>query len=528
MLVTDGVRIYFSERRGEHWTVAVIPVSGGEPTQLPLPFPDALVLDISPDKSDLLIREGEPFDEHPLWRIPILAGTPRRMPDTAAHDGSWSPDGKKLAYMRGGDVYLAKADGSDGHKISLPNPEPTLWAWSPRWSPDGSRIRFERYFMPNHTSTIWEASSSGDNPHPLLPGWQRIPMQCCGSWIPGGDYFVFDAWHDLEGSAPLAPAPDLWALREKSSWISRVKQEPVQLTAGPVHFLSHVVSADGKTIFALSTQRRGELIRYDAKSGKFSPYLPGFSASGVSFSRDGTLMAYVKYPQGELWRSKADGSEALQLTHRPLMASAPRWSPDGKQIVFAGQELGAKRQIRMIPADGGSIQLLSPDSDQQTDATWFPEGNELIFATNDSVSSSSLKRLNLETRQVSVLPGSSGMFGPSLAPDGRKLCAVSYSGSLSVLDFNTQKWTTLAGSKVEKAIWSKSGDSIYFVSGGNDPGIFHVDMKDHTPKKLASLKDFQIADTDGVQLSLNPAGEPLLLRETGLETEVYALDFEAH
>jgi hypothetical protein len=33
----------------------------------------------------------------------------------------------------------------------------------------------------------------------------------------------------------------------------------------------------------------------------------------VSFSRDGRWVAYVTYPEGELWRSKLDGSQKLKL-----------------------------------------------------------------------------------------------------------------------------------------------------------------------------------------------------------------------
>ena len=45
-------------------------------------------------------------------------------------------------------------------------------------------------------------------------------------------------------------------------------------------------------------------------------------------------MTYASYPEGNLWRSRADGSDRLQLTFPPLRAGLPRWSPDGKQIAF--------------------------------------------------------------------------------------------------------------------------------------------------------------------------------------------------
>lgn len=79
---------------------------------------------------------------------------------------------------------------------------------------------------------------------------------------------------------------------------------------------------------------RGELTRYDMKSGRFEPYLGGISAEYVSFSKDGQWMAYVSFPEATLWRSKLDGSARLQLTYPPTKIMHPRFSPDGKNIVF--------------------------------------------------------------------------------------------------------------------------------------------------------------------------------------------------
>ena len=61
-----------------------------------------------------------------------------------------------------------------------------------------------------------------------------------------------------------------------------------------------VPSADGKRLFVIGAQLRGELARYDRKSGEFVPYLSGISADGVDFSKDGKWVVYVEYPDGTL------------------------------------------------------------------------------------------------------------------------------------------------------------------------------------------------------------------------------------
>jgi hypothetical protein len=67
-------------------------------------------------------------------------------------------------------------------------------------------------------------------------------------------------------------------------------------------------------IYAVGEQPRAELVRYDAKSGQFLPYLDGASITDVSFSPDGHWLAYVTYPDGILWRSRVNGTQKLQLT----------------------------------------------------------------------------------------------------------------------------------------------------------------------------------------------------------------------
>ena len=93
-------------------------------------------------------------------------------------------------------------------------------------------------------------------------------------------------------------------------------------------FWNPVPSRDGKKLFVIGQQTRGELVRYDARSREFVPYLAGISASWVVFSRDGQWVTYVTFPDGVLWRSRVDGNDRLQLSYPPLEANQPRWSPD--------------------------------------------------------------------------------------------------------------------------------------------------------------------------------------------------------
>src|SRR4030095_1306572 len=113
------------------------------------------------------------------------------------------------------------------------------------------------------------------------------PQECCGSWTANRRYYVFLSTRDFAQPTGLQipPTGDVWALPEKSGIWNRRSRVPVQLTTSPLQFSDVIPSRDGKRLFVVGVQRRAELVRYEAKSDRFSPFLGGISAGDVDFSR---------------------------------------------------------------------------------------------------------------------------------------------------------------------------------------------------------------------------------------------------
>jgi Tol biopolymer transport system component len=279
-------------------------------------------------------------------------------------------------------------------------------------------------------------------------------------------------------------------------------------------------------------QNRGELMRYEAKTGQLSPYLGGISAQGVNFSKDGAWMTYVTYPGGELWRCRRDGSEPLQLTFPPMITHNPHWSPDGKRIVFSGEQAGGQWQLYLVSADGGPSQRLLPESEAGIDASWSPDGSAVLFGpppTDDRLEKIVLKIYKLQTQELSAVPGSEGLRVPVWSPDGRYISAVSANAPfrLVLFDFKTQKWTEQARLDAGFQSWSRDSRYIYFLSGEESfEGLFRLAVSNNKVEKLLSLKDFRSAGTFGGWLSLTPEDEPLVLRDVS-PPEIYALTWDA-
>src|SRR5262249_30910348 len=167
---------------------------GGEAIEFPSPSTYRNVYDLSPSRAEMLVGgsgagpAGGGLDV-PLWVVPLLGGSPRLLGAISAHAAAWSPDGAKIVYASGNDLYVVKNEGAETPKLAPLAGRPQ---W-PRWSPDGSRLRFSVYDLTTPSSNLWEIDPDGSNLRRLLPDWNRPASECCGNWTRDGRYFIFQA-----------------------------------------------------------------------------------------------------------------------------------------------------------------------------------------------------------------------------------------------------------------------------------------------------------------------------------------------
>ena len=191
-LVTDSARLYFIMPTKSKWTIAEASISGGETAPVDSHFEDIQLADISPNGSELLIGnfDRDFMTDVPIYNLPLPAGLPRRVGDILAHDASWSPNGEQIVYAHANELFLAKPDGSENHRLATLT-GPASWI---RWSPDRKILRFTIDDMNvGWSESLWEVASDGTGLHPLLSNRSRATEQCCGNWTPDGNYFVFQS-----------------------------------------------------------------------------------------------------------------------------------------------------------------------------------------------------------------------------------------------------------------------------------------------------------------------------------------------
>jgi eukaryotic-like serine/threonine-protein kinase len=521
-IVTDGSRLYFLESGSG---MSQVSASGGESVPLSLGLQNASPDDISPKGSELLVGSANPetYYKSLLWIVPLPGGSPRRVADITGQDGTWSPDGMTIIYANESDLSAVKVDGSERRKLLTVVGR----VWWPRISPLEDRVRFTVYDPQKGSNSLWEASIDGTKPHPLLAGRDPASSECCGNWTTDGNYFVFQSTQNGR--------TDIWAMRDKRRLFHESESAPVRLTTGPLNYWAPLPSRDGKKIFAVAEQPRGELVRYDAKIHQALPYIGGVSGEQARFSRDGQWAAYVAYPEGNLWRSKIDGSERLQLTFGPNKCAVPRWSPDGKRIAFVSLPAGQPPKIYVISSEGGSIEPIAPEQQAEEDPQWTADGNSILFGESPlgslgNAHTAGLRIVDLKTHQISTVPGSEGLWSPRISPDGRYVAALfADNQKLMLFDLTSHKMVELTrGYSVGWPEWSRDSKYIYFYLSqlNSAEAVFRVRIADRKVEEIVSLKD--VRRTRGVfgpWEGLSPDDSPLLLRDTATQ-EIYALDAE--
>lgn len=190
----------------------------------------------------------------------------------------------------------------------------------PSWSPDGTRIAFERFTerSADEGSRIWVMNADGSDQTQLTPtdrsGVDREP-----AWSPDGTQIAF--------ASTRAGTYNLWVINVDGSGMRRVTDA---FTTSPAW------SPDGQNLAYVGSNGIG--VVNVSGTNPHTVSAPGAFASGTSWSPGGRQIVFARsdasgYP-GELYVVNSDGSGEHQLTTDGFHNAHPAWSPDGTRITF--------------------------------------------------------------------------------------------------------------------------------------------------------------------------------------------------
>ena len=436
----------------------------GSPQRRPLWSPDGLRI-LFETNADLFV-------------MPALGGTPRRLAPGACC-AAWSPDGRRVAYVRSprrfgaferlDSIYVTPPDGGPSHFVGVAfDPHSLTWSPDGRWlalvSGNDQFAEGVAGFGNKGPSAIALVPAAGGAPVPVT---DNAALNVSPTWMPDSRHILFVS--NREG------ARDVYAVRVGSSGVPTGK--PARLTTGlNAHSIS--LSADGTRLAYSVYMSRANVwtlpIPTDgpASVDRATPVTAGNqTVEQMALSPDGRWLYFDSDRSGnsDLYRMPLGGGEPEQLTTDPADDFSGDVSPDGRWVAFHSLRFGT-RDIFVMPAGGGEAERVTDDPGEERGAMWSPDGRSLSYFLSGTRSREGLYVISRDQ---------TGRWGPprqvwnhpnrgDWSPDGRTLVSAWTDGVwlLPVAGGVPRRAylvpDSISGPEPVDAKWSRDGRTIYF------------------------------------------------------------------
>lgn len=199
-------------------------------------------------------------------------------------------------------------------------------------------------------------------------------------------------------------------------------------------------------------------------------------------------LAYISYDgtDYEVQTMNTEGEDVRVLTRNNFHDVQPKWSPDGKRILFSSNRRG-NFDLWVMFSDGRCQKLITQSNEDEIDPAWSPDGEKIVYVSYPEIGLSEIYTMNLNTGEIKQLTFNDSVDGkPAWSPDGTKIAFVSNRpGKYLIYTMNAENGSEqiqLPGTKISPndnkeypisegvlggAQWSPDGNMLAFSDSKN-------------------------------------------------------------
>ena len=457
-------------------------------------------LSFSPDSNYIYYNLWDRKGVGVIFQVPALGGTSNKVIVDVMPSIGVSPDGKRIAFIRGyaaehaQALMVANADGSAERSLAKRNDGDGSF-WHPAWSPDGKRIACVSANPGSQDvrfTQVIEVPAEGGPERPITSmGWFAIESL---AWASDGGGLIMTATDQ-----PRSPL-QIWHL-------SYPEGRAQKITNDVNGFDSLSLTADSTALVSVQSNIISNIwVAPSGNTGQAKKISSGrYEGLGLSWTPDGRIV-YGSAMSGnpEIWVMNADGTEPKQLTRDDSEKANPTVTSDGRYIIYESYRTGVPHLWRMN-IDGSNQEQLTNGRGEWSPSC-SPAGQWLVYLSV-TPGKENLWKMSVDGGEQTQLTDKF-TYRPVVSPDG-KLVAYSYWDEQAhpqqfgreIISIETKQkirsfdvpLSAVNSSGRILLRWTADGRALTYIDSRDGiSNIWGLSLADGQPKRLTDFKEDRI------------------------------------